>query len=110
MHFRKKINNNFAWAIDGQEHVIVTGKGISFNKKSGQELTAEDIERIFRPDQMEQDSNVIVQTFENIDADVLALTQDLTQMVQEKIANVDFNDSHFLALADHLSYALKRSG
>lgn len=110
MHFQKKINNNFAWAVDGREHVIVTGKGIAFGKEAGQELPAAEIQRVFRPEQMDQDSKVIGQTFENIDSDVLSLTQELVQMVQDKFKNVLFNDSHFLALADHLSYALKRSG
>ncbi|WEV39548.1 PRD domain-containing protein [Lactobacillus sp. ESL0684] len=108
MYFQKKINNNFAWALDGDEHVIVGGKGISFNKKVNQKIADSQIERVFRPEELKQDSQVVGKSFEDIDPQVLTLTQELTKRVQERLKNVDFNNSHFLALADHLDYALKR--
>lgn len=110
MYFQKKINNNFAWALDGKEHVIVGGNGISFNKTPNEQIPDSEIERIFRPADLKQNNTIVGKTFEEIDSKILSLTQALTKRVEKRLPQVDFNSSHFLALADHLEFALKRSG
>lgn len=109
--FQKKINNSVAWVTDENENrVIAMGKGISFGKQVGQEITDEEIERVFHPSENEKkEQNVLYKAIENITSDILLLTEEISDQAAAALGIPKFDDSHYLALADHLNYALKRS-
>lgn len=110
MKFQKKINNSVAWVINEEnEKVIAMGKGISFGRKTGEEISREEIERIFTPETQQKETNVLYQAIENISDDVLLLTEEISEQASKTLNIEGFDDSHYLALADHLNYALKRS-
>ena len=111
MKFQKKINNNVAWIIDEHnERLIAMGSGISFGKKVGQEIPLEEIERVFKSDESEKThTNVFYKAIENISSEVLLLTEEVSNQAAKSLKIPKFDDSHYLALADHLNYALKRS-
>lgn len=110
MKFQKKINNSVAWVINEQnEKVIAMGKGISFGRQTGEDISREEIERIFTPETQQKGSNVLYQAIENISDDVLLLTEEISEQASKTLNIEGFDDSHYLALADHLNYALKRS-
>lgn len=110
MRFQKKINNSVAWVIDDQgERLIAIGKGISFGKQAGQEIPADEIERVFKSDESEKSSNVFYKAIENISSEILLLTEEISDQAAKVLKIPKFDDSHYLALADHLNYALKRS-
>lgn len=112
MRFQKKINNNVAWlrAEDG-EKIIAIGNGISYGKTVGQKVRLEDIERIFKSETMnETQQNSINRLIENLSSDILILAEEISQQAADSLGIPKLDDSHFLALADHLNYAVKRSG
>ncbi|MCF1613618.1 PRD domain-containing protein [Tetragenococcus koreensis] len=110
MKFQKKINNSVAWVINEEnEKVIAMGKGISFGRQTGEEISREEIERIFTPETQQKETNVLYQAIENISDDVLLLTEEISEQASKTLDIEGFDDSHYLALADHLNYALKRS-
>lgn len=110
MKFQKKINNSVAWVINEEnEKVIAMGKGISFGRQTGEDISREEIERIFTPETQQKETNVLYQAIENISDDVLLLTEEISEQASKTLNIEGFDDSHYLALADHLNYALKRS-
>lgn len=110
MKFQKKINNSVAWVINEEnEKVIAMGKGISFGRQTGEDIFREEIERIFTPETQQKGPNVLYQAIENISDDVLLLTEEISEQASKTLNIEGFDDSHYLALADHLNYALKRS-
>lgn len=99
-----------AWVINEQnEKVIAMGKGISFGRQTGEAISREEIERIFTPETQQKENNVLYQAIENISDDVLLLTEEISEQASKTLNIESFDDSHYLALADHLNYALKRS-
>lgn len=100
-----------AWVVDEQdEPLIAIGKGISFGKQVGQKLLDDEIERLFKPDNSKEKNNdILYKAVENITSDVLLLTEEISSLAANTLKIPKFDDSHFLALADHLNYALKRS-
>lgn len=111
LRFQKKINNSVAWILDdNQQRVIAIGKGISFGKKSGDLLDASEVERVFTPeDNGQTDAQLIKQVVVDIPANILELTELISAQAAQSLGISQFDNSHFLALADHLNYALKRS-
>ena len=108
--FQKKINNSVAWATDKNgERVIVFGKGISFGKTEGALLESTEIERIFKADDSDTKGiQAIKHAVAEISEDVLALAELISEHGAKLLGIDQFDNSHYLALADHLNYALKR--
>lgn len=111
MKFQKKINNSVAWILDdNQQRVIAIGKGISFGKKCGDLLDSSEIERVFTPEDNEQiDAQLTKQIVIDIPASILELTELISSQAAQSLGISQFDNGHFLALADHLNYALKRT-
>lgn len=111
MWFQKKINNSVAWLKDEDgEKVIAIGKGISFGKQAGEKINDEEIERVFHSvEDNNKEQNILYKAISNITSDVLMLTEEISDQAATTLGIPKFDDSHFLALVDHLNYALKRS-
>lgn len=111
LKFQKKINNNVAWILDeNQQRVIAIGKGISFDKKYGDLVETSEIERVFAPEDKEHENSHLTKQFViDIPANILELTELISSQTAESLGIPQFDNSHFLALADHLNYALKRA-
>lgn len=89
---------------------IVIGKGVGFGKESGQMFQPGEVERIFKAENMGKgQKSVIDRAVENLNSDVLLLTEEISRKAAVVLNIPKFDDNHFLALADHLNYALKRS-
>ncbi len=105
MKIIKIFNNNcVATIVDGKEQ-IVTGLGLGFDKKEGDELDVDRIEKTFHllPQQFKRFSQLI----EEIDFDYFRLTQDLMAKA-EKDFDLALDDKLFIFLSDHMSSAVKR--
>lgn len=111
MKFQKKINNSVPWILDDNgQQVIAIGKGISFGKQSGDLLAPSDVERIFTAEEEAQADSQMVKRFAvDIPANILELTEVISAQAAQFLRIPQFDNSHFLALADHLNFALKRS-
>ena len=107
MKIEKVLNNNVIQALDNNVEYIVMGKGLGFQKKVGDLVDKEKIEKTFileNTEAVEEWSRVYV----NLpDAEMQVFLNILT--FAEAVLQTKFEPSFFIALADHLHYAIERS-
>ena len=103
MRLLKKINNNFALALDSRgKQMIVEGKGIGF-KTMPMEL--KDLSLVTRTyyDTKEQDISLI----NNVSEEILNVSAEICQYAEMKIGD-RLNPNLRFILADHLDFAIER--
>lgn len=101
----KKINNNVALASsDAGEEIIVFGKGVGFHEMPYELEDESVIQRVFR----DVDEKCIG-GFANIADDVLLVASDIVAMA-DKALDCALAGNLVVCLADHLQYALERTG
>ena len=107
IQIQKILNNNVVQALDNNVEYIVMGKGLGFQKKVGDLVDKEKIEKTFvleNTEAVEEWSRVYV----NLpDAEMQVFLNILT--FAEAVLQTKFDPSFFIALADHLHYAIERS-
>ena len=107
MKIEKVLNNNVIQALDNNVEYIVMGKGLGFQKRVGDLVDKEKIEKTFvleNTEAVEDWSRVYV----NLpDGEMQVFLNILT--FAEAVLQTKFNPSFFIALADHLHYAIERS-
>ena len=107
MQIEKILNNNVVQALDNNVEYIVMGKGLGFQKKVGDLVDKEKIEKTFileNTEAVEEWSRVYV----NLpDAEMQVFLNILT--FAEAVLQTKFEPSFFIALADHLHYTIERS-
>lgn len=106
MKILKVFNNNSVAAIsDDLGDIILTGSGIGFQKKAGDLVDQTKIEKtyLFKDDQKKR--------FEQSIAEVPAVYYEIAHKIVSKAVKdlkVDFSGEIFIAISDHLSFAVKR--
>ena len=106
MKILKVFNNNSIAAIsDDLGDIILTGSGIGFQKKAGDLVDETKIEKtyLFKDDQKKR--------FEQSIAEVPAVYYEIAHKIVSKAVKdlkVDFSGEIFIAISDHLSFAVKR--
>ena len=107
MQIEKILNNNVVQALDNNVEYIVMGKGLGFQKKVGDLVDKEKIEKTFileNTEAVEEWSRVYV----NLpDAEMQVCLNILT--FAEAVLQTKFEPSFFIALADHRHYTIERS-
>lgn len=107
MQIEKVLNNNVVQALDNNVEYIVMGRGLGFQKKVGEFVDKGKIEKTFvleNPDAADEWSRVYV----NLpDGEMQVFLNILT--FAEAVLQTKFEPSFFIALADHLHYAIERS-
>lgn len=105
MFILKKINNNVALASsDAGEEIVVFGKGVGFHEMPYELEDESVIQRVFR----DVDEKCIG-GFANIADDVLLVASDIVAMA-DKALDCALAGNLVVCLADHLQYALERTG
>lgn len=107
MKIRQILNNNIALVDRGGNEIIVYSKGISFSKKVGQPITEAEIEKVYvldSEDRLEHFSYLLQAT----DEQLIEIVNQLVTFGKTKL-NTTLNDYIYLALVDHLSFAIDRS-
>ena len=107
MKVKKVFNNNILCAVDPEgNEVIITGKGLGFQKHTGEEVDENKIEKIYRMvDKKEQ--RKLRELVEQIPIEDLMLTERLISEIKKQITQ-PLNESLLITLTDHISFALKR--
>ena len=103
----KKLNNNVVQAMDNDVEYIVMGKGLGFQKKIGETVNKEKIEKTFvlgNPETVAKWTRVYVDL---PDGEMQVFLNIIT--FAEAVLQTKFDPSFFIALADHLHYAIERS-
>lgn len=106
MQFIKSLNNNAALVSDDNKcEYVVIGTGLGFGYHSGDLINMDRIQRRFKADIRNKDSEI--ETLNFIRPDALAATERIAHEVETKL-NLQFSRYQYLALADHMDLTLKR--
>ena len=107
VHIKKIINNNILCAVDEKgNELIVTGKGIGFQRHRGETIDPSTIERTYRMEEQTQQRK-LRDLVEKIPLEHLDLTEKIISYYKEQIKQ-PLNESLLITLADHISFAIKR--
>ena len=102
------INNNVVSAYDkDQNEIIVMGKGIGFQKKPGQEIPENKIEKRFILENKAQ-VNQFKQLMESVPMNHLAVSVDIIEYAKQVMPK-RISQTIYLSLTDHINFALERS-
>ncbi|MGL5347706.1 MAG: BglG family transcription antiterminator LicT [Peptostreptococcaceae bacterium] len=108
MIIQKIYNNNVVLVIDNEnKELVLTGKGLGFQKKPGQEVDIDRIEKKFITED-EKFTNKITKLASEVDEKIFKASGDIIEYA-EKLLNVDLDDYIYASLTDHISFALKRN-
>lgn len=103
------LNNNVVSAIDNNgRELILTGKGIGFKAPQGHAIDVTDVDKIFILNDDDTTSNRLKTLMENLPLEVVQFTDFIIENAKV-VLNKNFSDSLFVALADHLDFALRRA-
>lgn len=107
LHVKKALNNN---VIIGHHpdhgEVVVIGKGIGFNAKSGDQISLKSIEKLFILTN-EQERKQYIQLLPEIDEKLIEVIGEVVMHISQK-TQTELNEHIHIALTDHIAFALKR--
>ena len=106
MEIARVFNNNLVLALDeGGREVILTGRGLGFQARPGQPIDPAKVARTFVPADG-RDPDHLAQLLSGIPPEHIQLVGDaLAELGLDKVGH---NPSLVIALADHISFALRR--
>lgn len=107
MRIKKVINNNILCVVDDKgSEMIVTGRGLGFQKKIGERVDPALFEKTYHMEG-KTEQRKLRELCEQIPIEHLKLTQDLIEYIKGQIS-APLNESLLITLADHISFAIKR--
>lgn len=107
MRIKKVINNNILCVVDEKgSEMIVTGKGLGFQRKVGERADPALFEKTYHMEGKAEQRR-LRELVEQIPMEHLKLTEDLIQLIKSRIT-APLNESLLITLADHISFAIKR--
>ncbi|WP_055105187.1 glucose PTS transporter transcription antiterminator GlcT [Paenibacillus ihumii] len=108
LHIAKALNNNVIIA-NHPEHgeVVVIGKGIGFNRRQGDSIPLDAVEKMFiLKDQREQEQ--YKQLVPQVDEQLIEVIGEIITYISQR-TNTELNEHIHIALTDHLAFAIKRA-
>ncbi|GIN88550.1 transcription antiterminator LicT [Heyndrickxia sporothermodurans] len=107
MKIAKVINNNVISVLqtDGSELVIM-GRGIAFQKKIGEEVDQEKIEKIFTL-KNKQTSDNFKMLLREVPIELMVLVEEIIQYAKTKLGKT-LNENIYVSLTDHINFAIER--
>lgn len=109
MKIEKILNNNVVTTIDKETELekVIMGRGIAFKKKVGEELDETKIEKVF----LIQNKNENLKFQKLINETPIEYVNASEKIISYAKQNLDveFDEHIYVALTDHLAFAIKRS-
>lgn len=106
MRIKRVFNNNTILAYKDSSEVVIFGKGIGFGKKHGDEIDNKKIEKVFVTNENHLSSFKIL--FEEVSTEYADLTFRIVKQAESDL-NIEFISSTYIAMLDHINYALIRA-
>jgi beta-glucoside operon transcriptional antiterminator len=107
MRIKKIFNNNIVLAENKQQlEFILLGKGIAYQKHKNDFINEKNAEKIFVLNSPSI-SNQFIELLREVPINHVELSNKIIRDAEEKLG-VQFNDSIYIALADHINYSLTR--
>lgn len=108
MQIKKIFNNNVALTEDlHQIEMVVMGKGLAFQKKIGDEIDPEKIEKTFTTPS-DSFADKLSDLLDEIPYEIMALSKDIIDMANKDL-QTNLNDVLYLSLSDHIHFAITRT-
>ncbi|ACT05626.1 transcriptional antiterminator, BglG [Dickeya chrysanthemi Ech1591] len=106
MKITQVLNNNVVSVIDNQgQELILTGCGLGFHSRNGQDVEITRVEKIFRL-QDDAISTRFKHLAQEVPLEILQLTADIVEMVKTQLPQ-KLSEGIYVTLADHLAFALQ---
>lgn len=103
----KVINNNVVSAFDDEQHeLVIMGRGIAFQKKSGDPIDEERIEKVFSI-QNKDISEKFKTLLYDIPIEYMQVCEAIIDHARTTL-NKNLNDSIYVTLTDHITFAIER--
>lgn len=106
MIITKILNNNAVVCLDGKEEVVVRGKGISFGKRTGEQINKKMIEKIYKLDNHVQTK--FEELISNISINYLEISDEIIKYANSYLDKT-LNDIIYISLIDHIALAVERT-
>lgn len=107
MRIKKVINNNILCVVDDKgSEMIVTGKGLGFQRKTGERVDPALFEKTYHMEE-KAGQRKLRELCKQIPVEHLKLTQGLIEYIKSQIS-APLNESLLITLADHISFAIRR--
>ena len=107
MKVLKTFNNNIALVEDSfRQEMILMGKGIAFGLKKGDSIDSSKIEKKFVFDTRELNDKFTA-LFNQVPVKYIDLSSNIIDYASKEL-NITFDNNIYLALSDHISYAIER--
>lgn len=108
MRIDKVLNNNVVIVLtESNEEMVVMGRGIAFQRKVGEEIESEKIEKTFVLEGQES-SETLAALFKEIKPEIIEIATDIIKYAQS-VLNTKLSNNIYLTLTDHLNYAINRT-
>jgi beta-glucoside operon transcriptional antiterminator len=105
---KKVLNNNVVTTLDENTKLekVVMGRGIAFQKKIGDMLDSSKIEKVFILENTIENEN-FQKLINKIPIEYVKLSEAIISYGKQKL-NTEFDDHIYIALTDHIAFAIKR--
>lgn len=108
LQIEKVYNNNVVQVIDSEgQELIVMGKGLGFQRKAGEALATEKIEKTFVL-QNEHQTQDLSELYLNMETAELEVVNAILSKAEEDL-RIEFDLALYVALGDHLHFVFQRS-
>lgn len=106
MRIKRIFNNNVVLAYKDETEVVIFGKGVGFQKKHGDDLDSDRIEKMFTL--TEKQTNHFENLFSEISTEYADLTFTIVKQAESDL-QIEFGSNIYIAILDHINYALVRA-
>ena len=107
MRISRIINNNVIFAInESGEELVLMGKGIAFQKKKGDQVDEDKVEKEFSI-RNKNVSSKLSTVFSDMPIEHIKVSNLIIEKAK-KVLNKELNDNIYITLTDHISFAIKR--
>ncbi|MCP6680752.1 BglG family transcription antiterminator LicT [Bacillus nakamurai] len=107
MKISKVINNNVISVInEGEQELVIMGRGIAFQKKTGDPVDETRIEKIFTLDNKDVSEKFKTLLYD-IPLEYMEVSEEIISYAKRQLGK-KLNDSIYVSLTDHIHFALER--
>lgn len=106
MRIERILNNNAVISTKEKQEVIIIGRGIAFNKRVGDDINEQQIDKIFtleNEDTMKKFKTLIA----NMPIEYMDISEKIIAYAKMKLGK-KLNDSIYIHLTDHIHFAIER--
>ncbi|MGG7620635.1 BglG family transcription antiterminator LicT [Bacillus coreaensis] len=108
MKIAKVYNNNVISAFNEKnEELVVMGRGLAFQKKPGDSVEEDKIEKIFALKNNDMSEKFKTLLYE-VPIEYMEVTEDIIKIAKSRLGR-DLNDSIYISLTDHIHFAVERN-